>query len=293
MDYISGNKRTPMPTLRFTLFALILLCSTACSKDDPGEDVLLPPSIEITSDKPAGSTVCIGEVVTLEFTFNAPEVIQSLTIERNGTETIADRSDVPVNEFTFSVTYQFNNQDLTNGTVTFFADVVDLNGEMASEDIQFDVVAEFAYTLEDIALTPSFDIANNVPVTTEEGDSVDIFFLRETESCGSFCTYYRYTLVSKNATRFYNIPSQPDVNYTNNRFKQADVESIIAGVEAQTELVMFSTYPEDATATGALNNLPIVIQIRDSGEFAILDADTSNNGDPKLRYRKRTEEAGQ
>jgi hypothetical protein len=31
----------------------------------------------------------------------------------------------------------------------------------------------------------------------------------------------------------------------------------------------------------------------DYGEYAILDTDTSDNGAPKLRYRKRTEEAGQ
>jgi len=69
-----------MPTYRICLFALVVLFSAACSKDETAEDTRLPPSITISSDIAAGSTACIDQEVPLEFTFNAPKIIQSLPV---------------------------------------------------------------------------------------------------------------------------------------------------------------------------------------------------------------------
>jgi hypothetical protein len=255
-------------------------------------DLDAPPSIEISSDRADGSTACIGQQVNIDFKMFAPATIMQFKIIKNGTTTLVERSDAPFNEFTFSTTYQFDNDDLDAGTVTLSVEVTDLENRMSSDQITFNVVAEFEYTNSGVVPRPSFDLANNVVVTTEMGDSVDIFFRRESESCGSFCTYFRYTLVSRNDTRFYNIPLQPDVTFVNNRFKQADVEALLTGLNAETEIVVFSSYPEDFTATGSLNKFPIVAEIRGTGEYAVLDADLSSTGNPRLRYRKRTELAG-
>lgn len=274
------------------LFALVILTAT-CRKDNSMEDMPAPPGIEITSDLADGEAGCIGQLVSIEFKLTAPSVIRNFTINKNGNQELVNRNDVPVNEFTFSTTYQLANDDLDNGSVALFVTLTDRDGRTASAEISFIVVAEFAYTIDNVSPLPSWDIAHNINVSTKTGDSVDVYLQRETQSCGSFCTYFRYTLVSGNTTRFFNIPQQPDVNYINNRFKVADVEAILHGLSAETELVLYSTYPEDVTAMGALNNLPLVISIRDSREYAILDADISDPGNPRLRYRKRSETAGQ
>ena len=282
-----------MNIFRGALFLILGISLWSCGDDSPNDTSDAPPTVTITGNFTNGSTVCVGQTLQAVIEMNAEAGISTYTIFKNGTEEIATAENVIFNTIAFNLVYLFNSEDLENGEVDFTIDLTDIDNRKITQEISFQVVAEYAYSNENVTFSPSFDLANNVTIIDEQGPNVDIFLDLFTESCGSFCTNSRYTVSSRNGSRFYNLPFGSSINFTNNSYKQADVAAAIAGISPDTSLVVYSTFPEDNTANGFLNAFPFVVDIRGTGEFAIVDAVIGGNNTPAFRYKKRTETSGQ
>lgn len=275
------------------MFSLLLLFS--CSKDDDASSSG-NPTINYTTTADLEQGVCIGQAVPFAievrgaatgFAANLFHVIQ------NNTDTLTTQVFL-TSGLDFNFNFYPNSDDLAAGMAELELVLVNQDQSTISEVITMKVEAEFVFRIEDMIPGPSWDLVNNVAVSSEDGADVDVLLTVETEDCGPFCTHYRMSFTSKNGTRFYNIPpldpSATTVNYYSNETKQQDVIDVVNNVTAVDQLVVFSDFSADVTPTGALNNFPIVVKIRDSEEYAIIDYSFTVG---EFIYKKRSESAGE
>lgn len=279
----------------FVLLLLSLpLLFWACKDDDGGGTTILPPAVTITANFAEGSDVCVGQTIEMSIVASADAMLNTFQVFRNMTESVDERQDLFLNTFTFSLSYTPGLADLTAGSVSFDVEVSDLDGKTAMESISFNIVTEFAFDVASFSPTPAYDLANNMALASADGADVDMAISIESQDCGPFCTNYRYTLKSNNATRFYSLPANTPIRYFLSDFKQADVEAAIAGLTPESEFVVYSNLSEDLVGGGPLNKYPIVAELRGTGEFAIIGTIVGGSApeDFAFSYKKRTEFAG-
>jgi|GEM_PF-6947481 len=269
------------------LLLLPVLLWGAC-KDDPTAPEDGPPTITITADRDAANPVCAGQSVVFTVLLQGDAFLNDFELLKNGTA-IATQNDIIFNNFTITITYLFNAQDLAAGMVTFTFNVSDANGKTATQTITYTVIQEFTFSAGPFQPAPSLDLANNRVLDTADGPNVDLLLSSESDNCGPFCDHQRWTFTSKNDTRFYAIPGNILVNVTSNSYKQADLLAAISGQAGVAELVVYSEWAADATANGNLDRFPIIAHLRNTGEYAVIGRGIVRG---TYVYEKRFELAG-
>ncbi|MEO0777231.1 MAG: hypothetical protein AAF146_11740 [Bacteroidota bacterium] len=277
---------------QFSLFLILISCAFWSCQNDDDEPVITEPTIALSSTIDFDQAVCFNVPfeIRIELRTSSEVGIESFSIVRNGTETLIEETAITPNILNYTFAYAANSADLDQGNVVFTITLNDKNGDSTTEMLDLEVVNEFAYLQETATPEPSWDLVKNESVAASDGANVDIALTTETESCGFNCTNYRFTFTSKNGTRFYSLPLNTTVSPFNRDLKQATLIAEIEGVTPVQELVAFSSLRADATATGDLDNLPIVVQIRGTDEYALIERVSGSPG--TFIYRKRSAEAG-
>lgn len=269
------------------LLALPLLFWT-CGDDDDPEPMASAPQITINPSIADGSNFCIGQIIDLAITVTSGDPLNTFTLTRNADDQLEEIGGLFLNTYNYTVQYQATAEDLQNGTLEFTVTANDAKGTESTSKVSYNVVAEFAFVVEMGDPNPGYDLVTNATVESNMGANIDIVESIETEGCGPGCVRRRITFTAMNGTVFYNLPFASPIQSFRQDFKLADVEAAIAALTAETTLVVYSDFSEDATA-GPLNNFPIVANIRGSGEYAII----GRNSDNTIQYLKRSETAGQ
>ncbi len=276
---------------QFTLLlTLAILSLWSCKSDD--EMVVTDPEISLTADIDLSQAACVNIPfqIKVDLRTNADIGIDIFSITKNGTETLIEENAIIPNNLVYTFNYSASNEDLEQGNIEFTFSLTDKDGATTTEVLLLDIVNEYAFLLEVATPDPSWDLVKNEAVSVEDGANVDFFMTTDTEPCGFGCLRYRFTFTSKNETQFYALPYNSVVSPFSRDLKQDVLLSEISGITPVKELVVYSTFPADVTATGELNNLPVVAQIRGTDEYALIERLPSQPG--SFYYRKRSANAG-
>lgn len=286
-----------MKTFLCHIIAVVIMCSVSCTSDDDLGSGNTQPTISFNSTPSGGEAVCVGVPINLFMTLRAESSIgiREFILFRNNTDdTLFHNTTFSSNIVDFNFNYTPNSEDLESGHLEIGMKIIDNNNQVTATSVSFTVEAEFAYRVEEIMPNPGWDIVNNVEKTDVNDPDADLSMTVDTEECGFGCARIRITLKSNNNTEFYPIDFDSNVNYFTNTTKQNHVINLISPIQPIRELIAYSDFNEDfIPGTGALDNFPIVVKIRDSEEFAILDYIHVQNMVGNFYYKKRSEKAGE
>ncbi|MCB0547097.1 MAG: hypothetical protein KDD19_05875 [Phaeodactylibacter sp.] len=278
---------------RIIVLLMFICLILTCNDSSTGEQLQpVDPTITVTTDLGPADGLCVGQVIkfTLELRSDPLAGIESLVIRKNGSE-IARETSFSLANVNFSFDYKATNADLDVGEASFEFILTDNRQKIVSETAVIKVVTEFGFLVEGIQPRPSLNIVTNNLLDIEDGAEVDIRLVISSEGCGAGCLNYKYTFVSGNGTRFYDVPFGGIVNIYENQMKQADVLTAVEGLPELEEIVVYSEFVEDFSPnSGVLNRFPIVAKIRGKEEFAVID---KAPGIGAFSYRKRGEFAGE
>lgn len=258
------------------VFSAIFLFLIACSSDDETPPAPAAPTIEVVRS-PAEGPYKVGD--NIEFTISLrtdPSVgIAAFVIDKED-KGIFSRSDYTSDGVNFTFTYSPILADLEGDEVVITFILTDNNLRQVTAVERFSVTQEYAYFQSDFAPNPSWDLVENVEVTSEDGTNVDI----TAQVSSGFGGPATVAFFAKNGTVLYNIDDS--ISFFDPNISTEQIVNAISNLSAEESL--------EISSANVTNQFPVVAKIRGKEVYAIISF--ANPGGSVWGYRKISEFAG-